>query len=302
MLRSPLAALKRRRLHTAGVVVVMAVSMWMGAALVVGLQQLGATTEGAFQQFVPAVYLHQDVDDTRSAALQGEIQDWSGIATVEVESPEETFDRLEQQFGESELREMALDGQMMPTRLLVHPRVWQPDRVELLARIEALEEREGVVAVDVPSTEVFDWMQRGRIVVATGGAVVVLGLLGAVAALALLLRSIEWRRRRENYLLEMFGASDLSLRTPSLWRGGVVGGTAGVVAALMFVPWSLVLSDFTADIAGENVFSAVQSALWAGGLVAAGAAIGAAVGWFAASPSGPRDDERMEPLIRWSGE
>lgn len=303
MLRSPLEALGETRWQTVGVVVALAAALWMAAATVAAVDQLESVSEGWFESFVPAVYLEADVDDQKPAALAEELRDWSQVRDVDIEGPEVAFERLEEHLGDDEVRDLEVDEQMMPIRLVVHPQVWRPGSVEMLARAEALEERDYVVAVDVPSSRVAETVDRGRLVVWAVGAVAVVVLVAAMASLAMLLGRLRERERREHHLLEVFGASPGSLRLASLWRGMFVGAVAGVVAGVAFVGWSLLVDDVVARIAGESAMSAGRSALWASALAGAGLSIGGLVGWLCGRPGGRQDGgQQMESLLEWQRE
>lgn len=296
MLRSPLEALDDHRWQTVGVVVLLAAALWMAAATAASLQQLEAASQGWFEAFVPAVYLEADVEDRSVETLVEELEDWSGVRGVDVEDPEIAYRRLEEQLGAREVRDLEIDERMMPVRVVVRPETWRPGTVDLVARVEALEERDHVVAVDVPSAEVGERVDRIRMVLFGTAAVVAVALLGALASLVLLLRRLQRSERREHHLLEVFGASPASLRRVSLWRGMFVGAVAGLVAAVAFVAWSLVVDELIYEWAGHSAMTATRSALWGSALIGLGVVSAGAVGWLFGGPGG---DEETESMLEW---
>ena len=296
MLRSPVAILGDHRVATVGVVMGVAVAMWFGAALVMSGVQLhqGATTW--WEDFAPAVYLEPGISEEAVEAMAEEIAGWSSVAAVEVMDAEEMLALLQGHLGDEEVEVTAM---MMPTRLVVEPQIWRPAEVEVLARLEALEVRSSVIAVDAPRPGALAWLEQARRVALGALVMALLGLLGALVGLGVLLRRLQELERRENHLLEVFGASPSSLSRPAVWRGTTLGIAAGVVGGGALLPWALFLENLMEELVGAGAIGALEAAVWAGVLVVVGAVLGGATGWICGRPSGRTDRDEKATLLEW---
>ena len=96
MLRSPLEALKRHRVATAGVIAVLAATLWLGAAVVIAGYQVDTGATAWFERFAPVVYLEPTAGDAVSESLGRELEDWSPVERVDQEH--RGADLLEQRF------------------------------------------------------------------------------------------------------------------------------------------------------------------------------------------------------------
>ncbi len=302
MLRSPFTVFAQHRGTTAAMIFGLGAALWLVAATASGAVQLESAADGWWQQFSPAVYVDKPADGSSTRKLVAEISEWSEVGAVDVEGREEQFSALEEHLGPDEIGRLRVDESMMPTRIVVEPRLWRPGEVELVARIEALEVREEVVGIDAPGAGALAWMERARI--AVGGVLIVVVIIAVVALIVLAswLRRLQQREWRENHLLEVFGASPTALRMATLWRGTVLGGAGGLVAAIGFLPWALVVDKLVVDLAGTGAMPAVRAALWAGGLVVVGLVAGAGVGWGCSRPSSDGRKQRADALLDWYGD
>ena len=302
MLRSPLESLGRHRLATVGVVMALAASMWLMAALGASVVQIQAGAVAWWEQFVPVVYLEEGVDEAEVAYLREEIEEWSAVASVTVETADEFVDRLKAEFGTEEVEAMGVEASMMPTALIVEPRVWQIGEAELVARLEAMEVRRSVMDVEAPEPGVLSWMESGRSLL-IGAVVAVVVVAGAsLVGMVGLLRNIQHRHRRENHLLEVFGASPGALRRPTVIRGLALGTAGGLMAALGFLPWALALDGFFVAIVGVGAMPATVSAIWALGLIAAGVVVGLVAGWGCSRSPKKGRTQGMESILEWEQE
>ena len=302
MLRSPLEALAAHRITTIGVIVAVATSLWLVAALGASVVQAQTSADGWWEGFLPVVYLDPGAGQEKTNALADEIEEWAQVASVEVEGPDQAMERLEEQLGADEVRDMGVDETMMPTSLVVHPHLWRSDQVEVIANAEALEVRSEVVGVDAPRAGALDWLDGARIVLVGLALAVFLALLSSLVAMTTFLRRIQAGERRENHLLEVFGASRSGLRRPTLWRGLVLGTSAGFVAAIGFLPWALLVDGLAVDVVGSGAFSAVRAGLWSCALIGAGLAIGVVVGWFGGRRPRRKNSGGMKGLLDWERE
>ncbi len=299
MLRSPLAIFGEYRFTTVGVVLSVAMSLWLVAALLAAAVQVQSATEHWWDQFVPVVYLEAQVGSETADELRADILEWSQVESVEIEGPDEVLARLQEHLGEEEARQTGVDASMMPTALVVRPHLWRPGEVEVIARLEALNVRSAVLAVDAPEAGALSWLQRARQVVLGLAIVVFFGVGASLVGLAAFLRRLQELERRENHLLEIFGATALALRRPALWRGMILGAAAGTVAAAGFWPWSIMLDGFAVELVGSGTFTPVDSALWAGALVPAGVVLGAITGWICGRPTRTEETGKMQTLLDW---
>lgn len=294
MLRSPLALLDNYRWTTAGTVLALAVSLWLGAALLTAVMQVQAAVGTWWHEYTPVVYLEPGTGDEEVEAMADELTQWAGVTDVTVDPPEEILDRLEAHLERDE-DEVTLDASMMPTGLMVLPVVWRPGQEELIARLEALEVRAEVLAIDVPNPGALAWLDGARNVAIGLALAMLAGLVAALLGLGAFLRRLQRVEGTENHLLEVFGAPANALRRPTLWRGMILGAAAGMLAAATYLPWALVLDGFAVDLVGRGAFPALRAGLWSCALAGAGLVAGAAVGWI----FGRRPNGTTEQLLEW---
>lgn len=302
MLRSPVESLARHRGTTAGVVIAMAASLWLVAALGSAIIQIQNGADAWWDEFYPVVYLDSGTTEAEVDQVRDEIDSLSQVSAVTVESAEAMVDRLAEEFGADEVRAMGVEASMMPTALVVQPSIWRPGEPELVARLEAMKVRQSVMDVDAPEPGALSWLKRGRTVVGGVAAAVVAVFGASVIGLASFLRHLQYRHRRENHLLEVFGATPMALRRATLFRGLVLGTAAGVVAAIGFLPWALAADGVVAEVAGTGAMSAATSAIVSVVILTTGAVVGIVAGWGCARPFEERGDERMESLLEWEDE
>ena len=301
-MRSPLDSLGHHRAATAGVVLALAASMWLVAAVGVAVFQIQQGASTWWASFSPVVYLEGGADSEEVERLRTEIEGWSEVSTVTVEGPQKMMARLKEEFGAEEVEAMGVEASMMPTALVVTPRLWRPKEVELVARLEAMEVRRSVVEVEAPAPGALDWMERGRSVAAGVLIAAAISLMASLIGFSSFLRHLQYRHRRENHLLEVFGASRWALRRPTLIRSLVLGTTAGAVAAIGFLPWVLTVDGFVEEVVGAGAMTATEMALWSVALVALGSGLGAALGWRCSRPHDVGTGAVMESLLEWENE
>lgn len=171
-----------------------------------------------------------------------------------------------------------------------------------MSRLLALEVRPEVVAVDVPEARVMNQMQEGRGLLLGLGLGILLIFLASWGNLAIFLRRLQEEERRENHLLEVFGASPAALSRPTTVRGAVVGGGAGLLAAFMFLPWAISLDSFVTGLAGAGALSAAPAAVVALALPLVGILLGGLVGRAGARPRRGDASVGMESLLGWERE
>lgn len=302
MLKSPLSALSEYRLPTLGVVLTMAAALWLVAAVAALSLEVRSAGEQWWDSFYPVAYLDVGPESDEFIEFVDELEAWIGVAGVDVETPEEMLQRLEEQFGENEIRQMGVDATMMPTAVVIRPELWRPGQVDLIARVEALEVRPYVVAVDAPRGEALSWMDGGRLVIAGGLVVILAGLLGSMIGLAGLLRRFQERERHTNHLLEIFGAPPKALIRPTILRALAIGAASGAVAGLAFLPWAHALQGLAGQFGAIGSVSPARAVLWSGVIIAGGAISGIIVGLVCSRPRRSKGRDDQTALLLWQRE
>ncbi len=302
MLRSPLVVVSEFRLSAVGVILAMAAALWLLAAMSVSVMQVQTASQGWWERFVPVVYVDGAADSAQVQGLRDEIEEWPGVAEVEVDTPEAMLLRLGEYLGEEEIRATEVEASMMPTGLIVRPQIWRPGETDVVARAEALEVRHDVLAVDAPEPGALSWIGDLRMVAYGMGGIVFLGLFGTLLGLAGFLRRCQQREHQMSHLLEVFGASPSALMRPTLWRGLVLGGSAGAVAGIAFLPWSLAVDKLAVQMGGAGMMPALYSAAAAAVIALLGAVLGTVVAFLCRRPGRSESETASEGLLLWRRE
>jgi cell division protein FtsX len=302
MLRSPLELLGQHRGSLIAVGLVLTAAFWLLAALLAGFQQARHGVGQWWADYAPVVYLDADASESVRVGLAEELETWSPIRAVEVEDASVTFERLQDQLGVEEVEALGITPRFLPVRLVVDLRAWGPGEGEAMAQLKALEVRPEVIAVDVPAPRVRAQVNRVRSVLFGLAAMVVILFFAAFGNLAVFLRRLQEEEGLENHLLEVFGASPMALRRPTIWRGATLGAGSGVVAGALFLPWSFSLDRVVAGFVTSGGLEPVSAALFALALPLVGLLGGSLVGWVSAKPGRPHSVGKMESLLGWERE
>ena len=301
MLRSPMEDLADQPWRTATAVVSLAVAMWMGAALLTLAWEVEEKAHGWWEQFVPVVYVDSGVDAEGLEAMVDEIEGWSRIAEVTIESQEAFLERLREAPEWDET--MGLEASMMPQGLVVKPSPWFVGEAEALAKIEALEVRDKVLMVDVPGAESLAWMEPARRMAWGLAFLVLLALMTAFAGIVAYLRELQRKGAKESYLLERFGMEGGRLRRPTWWRGLAIGASAGVLAAAAVLVWMVGLGQWSNALWGGSAVSAMDALRMSVAVGVLGAVLGFVAGWlggYSHGAEGLGDGERTR--LMWEVE
>ena len=252
MIRSPLEACKGRKKETVATWLVVCFALLLPTAF----SWVYVATEEAAHEWLahydPVVYLRTGLSDAGVQALQREIEDWTPVGTVTVRTREEAYRDLSSRLGDKEFAALGLTAESMPVSLLIEPRLPVVGHVELVSRLEGLDARLEVEAVDVPASTPLYLLQ------ALGSSVYLILFLALVlwikAAISLhnYLRLLEQDERELWEVLWIFGADDNARRIPTWTRGIVVGGSAGVGAAVLSIVvislWDAIREQFLTSV------------------------------------------------------
>lgn len=265
-LRKPWATLL-----TIGVMAV-ALSLPLGLALVLGNVERFA---GNVQQArALSVFLKQDTDATRVAALADELRAWPDVASLEWRTPDEGLQRLRQNPALGDAIDQ-LEDNPLPHLFILTP---VHDEAALAERLQALPESD-LVQHDALWRERLDqWLAFGERL-----AWVLAILLGAGALLVVgnTVRLDIQSRKEEIGVLQLLGATDGFIRRPFLYLGAWYGLAAGALALLLLTLAQHYLSQPLAKLAASygSHFALQGLTLWQALMVMAVAAL---LGWLGA--------------------
>jgi cell division transport system permease protein len=167
--------------------------------------------------------------------MQRQIENWSGVNTVQLVGREQALSEFGEQTGLATLL-ASLDRNPLPHTLRVLPMLPVSDSglSRLIGELESLPNVNRVVADTRWMARLDETLVVGeRWVLALGGAMI----LGAILALANTLHLSIDARREEILVVRVIGGSPAFVRRPLLYTGLYFGGGGGVLAALML--WAL---------------------------------------------------------------
>lgn len=265
-LRKPWATLL-----TIGVMAV-ALSLPLGLALVLGNVERFA---GNVQQArALSVFLKQDTDATRAAALADELRAWPDVASLEWHTPDEGLQRLRQNPALGDAIDQ-LEDNPLPHLFILTP---ANDEATLAERLQALPEAEWVQHDALWRERLDQWLAFGERL-----AWVLAILLGAGALLVVgnTVRLDIQSRKEEIGVLQLLGATDGFIRRPFLYLGAWYGLAAGALALLLLTLAHHYLSQPLAKLAASygSHFALQGLALWQAFMVMAAAGL---LGWLGA--------------------
>lgn len=240
MLRPPLAALTSRPVESLSLVLLLACALTLPGAVSMGAMMTQTSAQAWLERYEPTVYLDAHATPEQVRELQKELGAWSSVERAQLRSPEGAVETLRARLGEEAVEHLGIGPAMMPTSILLKPKVALRDHVQLIAAVQGLEARDAVASVDVPSAQSSKMLHAAH---ATAWAALVCMLMLWVLSLGLLwafLRRVLKDEHQEMALLEQFGASGFSLVRAHWVRGAAMGGVGGVVAcgALLCVQFS----------------------------------------------------------------
>ncbi|AJD92103.1 cell division protein FtsX [Jeotgalibacillus malaysiensis] len=173
------------------------------------------------------VYVELEADEQAVASLEQEIEQLSGVESIEYSTKEEELSGLIDSFGE----EMALFEQNNPLRDKFVVKALDPRQTERLAsQIGTLENTHSVEYGEGKIDRLFSILEVSRNV----GAVLIFGLL--FTAMFLISNTIKITivaRRTEIEIMKLVGASNWFVRIPFILEGiwlGIIGSTLPIAA------------------------------------------------------------------------
>jgi cell division protein FtsX len=252
-----------------------------------GLYFVGTSVRAAvgdwLEQFRPVVYLEVDRSSEEARRLRDELRGWEHVDQVHLRKPEEGLDTVRERLGSSAVSDMELVPSMFPTSLIVEPATDPGERLELTSRIAALETRDGIRAVSLPSSETqsqieaLQWGLWG----AVGLGVMLIGLAW------LQLRNVVDRCLRElDDTIDMLARHGLApdrLRDRCLVWGGSIGLAGGLVGAGLLLVVAMGWYRFESQLFGGE---AALEAPWRWATIIVpllfGPILGGGAGWWSA--------------------
>lgn len=256
---------------TVGVMAV-ALALPMGLWLVLANVERFAGDAQASRQL--SVFLAQDTDAARVAALAAELEGRADVAAVEHRSPAQGLEELRARSGLDEAIEV-LGENPLPHVLIVTP---AGDEARLAASLRNLPEAE-LVQHDALWRERLDgWLRFGARAAAVLAAM--LGL-GALLVVGNTVRLDIQSRREELGVLQLLGASDGFIRRPFLYLGAWYGLAAGALALGLLAAAGAALRAPLAELAASYGSSFALRGFTPGQMLAVVAAA-SLLGWLGA--------------------
>lgn len=254
-------------------VMALALALPLGLWLVLGnLERLAGNVE---REREISVFLKQDVDAARAAALADELRTRGNIASVEHRTPAQGIESLRAEAGLGDIIDAIGGDNPLPHVLVVSP---AGDELRVASSLAQLPEAQ-LVQHDA------QWRQRLDTWLRFGGRVawVLAALLGLGALLVVgnTVRLDIQSRREEIGVLQLLGATDGFIRRPFLYLGAWYGLAAGALATALLAAVGIALQEPLAALAssyGSQFALAGIDLRWAL-LVLGGATL---LGWFGA--------------------
>jgi cell division protein FtsX len=263
--------------ETAGVVGVLVLALMIPAILILGVDVGADVIEARMSEYRPVVYLDASAGAEDAKALRNEIDNWTGVDSVELREPSDAFELMRERLGDREVAELGLASSMFPYSLVVEPQNPVLGRIELIARVSGLEARGTVDAVDVPegrAKRALDFLFWALVGAGVLTAVCVLLAAGHIRAFVL---SLMRRQYDEWRLLVSFGASPREFRRVNMVRGVSLGALGGIVAFGLLLGMLVLWRSYQADLVGVTASGSVST--WF--VILAPVLIGPMVGWTA---------------------
>ncbi len=192
----------------------------LGAAMVVALnaEQLSTYVTGELEI---NVYLNQQVTDAQGQQVAREIDQLSGVKSVQYISKEEGFKRLKKMVGTqyASFMESVNSGNTLPVQLVVkaaNPRETTKVAAEILSvpSVHNIQDGENVLG------KLFSFLNAVRDV---GLAFVIALIITAMFLISNTIRLAIFSRRREIEIMKLVGATNWFIRWPFVWEGILIG-------------------------------------------------------------------------------
>lgn len=245
---SSLGRLARQPFASLMIILVIAVTLAIPAALNLVVRNAQAITSGWNNALDFSVFLRQDLSETDASALASLIGQRADVESVQLITSAEALEEFKQQSGFGDALDQLTENPL-PHALVVRPSSANTSQSLLLLQEELanLPEAE-LVQIDT------EWVQRFHAILDIVRQAIVIGaaLLGAaiVVIIGNTIRLDIQNRREEIEVTKLIGASNAFVRRPFLWSGfwyGLLGG----LLALGLVQYGLfLLEEPVARLAG----------------------------------------------------
>lgn len=299
MIRPASRALREHPWKTALVAGSFAVAMALPAVAMFSASTADRLLRRWLADYRPVVYLTPDIEEKKAKKFAERVHSWEGVAKCTVRSPNEAYSQAASRLGEKRVGEVGVKPEMFPFSLIVEPTGGVAD-VGVVSRLESLETNEEIDSVDVPSTEVGDWLSALGTFQLVGLVLFALFVGIGVLLVADYLRELRYRERRELRLLERLGAPPNRLRRKSMVRGAILGIWSGLATSGLLLAIALYWRTIEASLLGGVLAAAPRSWLVVAAPLVVGPAAGAVAGvWAARRSLGETsfDIPELEPML-----
>jgi len=282
MIRSPLHVCRERKIDTGAAVVAVTLSLLLPSLLLLGGVCARASATAWLEAYRPVVYLQSGTTDADAKALADELSGWASVHGATVRDPADAYASLVDRIGEDRVGDLGLSPDLMPTSIVVEPAMPVAGHIDLTSRITALQIRQEVESVSVPTSSAMNVLSLSGVVLTLAAILALTALLaGGIVSFDYL------RRMREvegemNALAVLFGAYPSEVRRPTLVRGMVVGAACGVACTLLLVGALVAWRWEAAGVLG--IAATIPATAWplAAAPLLVGPIWGLVVGWLAA--------------------
>ncbi|MBQ5841204.1 MAG: permease-like cell division protein FtsX [Clostridia bacterium] len=185
--------------------------------------------QNAYEQNVVAVYLYTDSDDARVAQVGDTLRTMGNIARVDFLSKEDFLAQYSDSLAENTMESFQGEENPLPDTYIVAMKDLSLFR-QTLSQIEAIE---GVEEVSYDADTAETLTQIRRVVLAVGGAIIVVLLAVSLFIIVNTIKLTVYSRRLEIYIMKSVGATDGFIRFPFVVEGVLLGAFAGALGYLL---------------------------------------------------------------------
>ena len=274
------------------IVLVIAVTLAIPAALNLVVKNAQSVSAGWDNALDFSVYLHRNLSETDASNLASLIQQRADVASVSVITAAEALDEFRQQSGFGEALDQLSDNPL-PHTLVVRPGPANTGQSIVLLQ-EELGNLPEADAVQVDT----EWVQRFHAILDILRRAIVIGasLLGTAIIIIIgnTIRLDIQNRREEIEVTKLIGASNAFVRRPFLWSGFWYGLCGGLLAVGLVHYGLYLLEQPVARLAGLYQSGIVVISLSAKEtltVIGIGVVLGLTGSWFAVA----RHMRRIEP-------
>ena len=274
------------------IILVIAVTLAIPAALNLVVKNARSVSEGWDNALDFSIYLHRSVSESEAQGLARLIQQRADVESVQLITADDALIEFKQQSGFG----AALDH--LPENPLPHALVVRPGPANTSQSMILLQEELGnLPEADVVQVDT-DWVQRFHAILdIVRRAILIGGSLLGIAIIVIIGNTIRLdiqNRREEIEVTKLIGASNAFVRRPFLWSGFWYGLFGGLLAIGLVQYGLYLLEQPVARLAGlyQSGVTMLSLALVESlAILGTGIALGLVGSWFAAA----RHMRRIEP-------